>query len=142
MIPRGESVSLHHCNYFAGLAGLNKIFAFSKAGFSIKKKKKKNMVIKVTGVHHRTSTLLRQSSCDCFATKRTVCNPSLSAQAKAATSDTHGFLISVHSIYSNARTCCPTLVQILPLHEPQPPSEDDLDPSTAAERHVCRLRCD
>lgn len=49
MIPRGESVSLHHCNYFAGLAGLNKIFAFSKAGFSIKKKKKKNMVIKITG---------------------------------------------------------------------------------------------
>ena len=42
MIPRGESVSLHHCNYFAGLAGLNKIFAFSKAGFSIKKRKKEH----------------------------------------------------------------------------------------------------
>ena len=54
----------------------------------------------------------------------------------------HGSLICVHNVYIDARACYPTIIQVLLLHEPQSPSEGDLDPSTAAKRHVCCIRCD
>ena len=122
----------HHCNVFRGLGGPLK----SKVAFASKKTLPSSSWI----AHLKFGALHRSWLRDCIAIERSVIHLHCTTSRRNL-SLRHGSLISVHGIYSNARACCSTLAQILTLHNPQSEGQDDLDPSTTAKRHVCRIRC-